>query len=286
MAIKMRMPVRVTGVTLDKSSINLTTVWQTEQLTATITPANAEDTAVTWSSSDTTVATVSTTWLVTCVTPWEATITVTTHDGGYTATCGVSASRLPSAYQEVEYIQSSGTQYIDTTHQHTANSKVEIKFNYQSMSTEWNLLFGSRQNSSSNTAFDIFVHYSSYIGYTCWDNDVTNFYSSSTDTDYTISLSKNNVTINWNSTTISTNLTSYGYNDWLFNFNEWWQPIWWCYPVKAKLFYCKIRESDTLVRDFVPCYRIADSVIWMYDLVNDVFYTNQWSGTFTKWADV
>ena len=89
MAIKMRMPVRVTGVTLDKSSINLTTVWDTEQLTATISPNNAEDTAVTWSSSDPTVATVSTTWLVTCVSPWEATITVTTNDWGYTATCGV-----------------------------------------------------------------------------------------------------------------------------------------------------------------------------------------------------
>ena len=57
----MRMPVRVTGVTLDKSSITLTTVGQTEQLTATISPANAEDTAVTWSSSDTNIATVSTT---------------------------------------------------------------------------------------------------------------------------------------------------------------------------------------------------------------------------------
>ena len=61
MAIKMRMPVRVTGVTLNKSSINLTTAGDTEQLTATISPNNAEDTAVTWSSSDTSVATVSNT---------------------------------------------------------------------------------------------------------------------------------------------------------------------------------------------------------------------------------
>lgn len=84
------MPVRVTGVTLDKSSISLTTAWDTEQLTATISPNNAEDTAVTWSSSDTSIATVSTSWLVTCVTPWTATITVTTHDWGYTATCWVT----------------------------------------------------------------------------------------------------------------------------------------------------------------------------------------------------
>jgi hypothetical protein len=38
--------------------------------------------------------------------------------------------------------------------------------------------------------------------------------------------------------------------------------------------------------DFVPCYRIADSVIGMYDVVNDVFYTNNGSGTFSKGSDV
>lgn len=82
--------VHVTGVSVSPSSVSLTTVWQTQQLTATITPANADDQVVSWSSSDTSVATVNSSWLVTCVTPWEATITATTHDGGYTATCGVN----------------------------------------------------------------------------------------------------------------------------------------------------------------------------------------------------
>lgn len=84
-----RIPVRVTWVSLNKDNITLSSVWDTEQLVATITPANAEDTAVTWSSSDTSIATVSNTGLVTCVSPWDATITVTTHDGWYTASCTV-----------------------------------------------------------------------------------------------------------------------------------------------------------------------------------------------------
>lgn len=82
--------VHVTGVTLNKNTLVLDTVWQTEQLTATITPANADDQTVVWSTSDSSVATVDQTWLVTCVTPWDATITVTTNDGWYTATCSVS----------------------------------------------------------------------------------------------------------------------------------------------------------------------------------------------------
>lgn len=77
-----------TSIVLDKSSINLTTVGQTEQLTATIEP-EVSDKTITWSSDDTTVATVSTTWLVTCVTPWTCTITATTVNG-LTASCGVT----------------------------------------------------------------------------------------------------------------------------------------------------------------------------------------------------
>lgn len=77
--------VDVTSLTLDKSSINLTTVGQTEQITATVVPAGA---TVTWSSSDTSIATVDNTGLVTCVTPWNCTITAESF--GVTATCNVS----------------------------------------------------------------------------------------------------------------------------------------------------------------------------------------------------
>lgn len=76
------------SIVLNKSSINLTTVWQTEQLTATLTPTPC-DQSITWSTSDATVATVSTSWLVTCVTPWTATITATTVNW-LTASCSVS----------------------------------------------------------------------------------------------------------------------------------------------------------------------------------------------------
>lgn len=77
--------VDVTSLTLDKNSITLTTAWDTEQITATVVPSG---TPITWSSSDTSVATVSSTWLVTCVTPWTATITAEAF--GVTATCEVS----------------------------------------------------------------------------------------------------------------------------------------------------------------------------------------------------
>ena len=85
-----------TDILLDKSSIKLTTAGQTSQITATLIPADAVS-SITWTSSNTSIATVSSTGLVTCVTPWTCTITATT-DNWLTATCWVSNWWVPSSY--------------------------------------------------------------------------------------------------------------------------------------------------------------------------------------------
>ena len=81
-------PVPVSGVSLNKDSTSLT-VGDTETLTATITPDNATNKNVTWSSDTPSVASVNN-GVVTAVAPGTATITVTTADGGFTATCAVT----------------------------------------------------------------------------------------------------------------------------------------------------------------------------------------------------
>ena len=81
--------VNVTEVTLDKTELTLTE-GETETLTATVRPDNADNRKVTWSSDKTDVATVDGAGRVTAVKPGEAVITVTTEDGGKTATCKVT----------------------------------------------------------------------------------------------------------------------------------------------------------------------------------------------------
>jgi hypothetical protein len=61
-----------------------------QQLAATITPANASNKNLNWSSDNTAVATVSSTGMVTAVSVGTATITVTTEDGGKTATTAIT----------------------------------------------------------------------------------------------------------------------------------------------------------------------------------------------------
>lgn len=87
--------VAVSSVSLNKSSavVPLTT---TLQLEATVNPYNATNKNVTWSSSNTAVARVSPTGVVTPVAVGTATITVRTESGGRTATCNVTVSQAPN----------------------------------------------------------------------------------------------------------------------------------------------------------------------------------------------
>ena len=82
--------INVTGVTLDKTTVSLEE-GNTTTLTATVAPANATNKAVTWSSSNTSVATVDN-GKITAIKAGTATITVTTEDGNKTATCNVTVT--------------------------------------------------------------------------------------------------------------------------------------------------------------------------------------------------
>ena len=83
--------VSVTGVSLNKTETTLN-VSSSEQLVATINPTNATNKSVTWTSSNSNVATVSSTGLINAISSGTAKITVTTVDGGYSATCNVTVN--------------------------------------------------------------------------------------------------------------------------------------------------------------------------------------------------
>ena len=89
---KVTVNIAPTGVSLNKTSATLTQKGETVSLTATVSPSNAADKTVTWKSSNTSVATVSSSGVVTAVGNGTATITVTTSAGSKTATCKVTVS--------------------------------------------------------------------------------------------------------------------------------------------------------------------------------------------------
>ena len=96
--------VAVTGVSLSQSELTLN-VNESVALNATVSPENASNKNVSWSSSDETVATVDTNGLVKALKAGTTTITVKTEDGEKTATCSVT----------VKYIMVSGISFYQTS---------------------------------------------------------------------------------------------------------------------------------------------------------------------------
>lgn len=91
----------VTGVKLDKTEANVTVDGQIT-LKATVSPDNAGNKEVEWSSSDSTIASVDNNGVVTGHKAGTATITVKTKDGGKTATCKVTVTDKVVAVTEVK----------------------------------------------------------------------------------------------------------------------------------------------------------------------------------------
>ncbi len=85
-------PVSVEAVAVSPVTTTLT-IGDTEKLTVTFTPANATNKNITWTSSDSTVATVDTKGIVTAVKAGTTTITATTEDGSFTASCKVTVRK-------------------------------------------------------------------------------------------------------------------------------------------------------------------------------------------------
>jgi hypothetical protein len=116
--------IAVTSMTLDKTTLSLT-VGSTGTLTATVEPTNATNSTVTWSSSDETIATISS-GTVTAIATGTATITVTTSDGGYTASCTVTVTE--STASSGAYTQSTGTVTVSgNTYSSTTSDENAVK---------------------------------------------------------------------------------------------------------------------------------------------------------------
>lgn len=87
-------PIPVKSVSLDKDSIELVE-GEEATLVATVSPDNADDKSLSWKSSDESVVTVDQYGQVRAVKPGTATVTVTTTDGGFKASCKVTVTPAP-----------------------------------------------------------------------------------------------------------------------------------------------------------------------------------------------
>lgn len=194
-------------------------------------------------------------------------------------------ARLPKAYQEVEYIESSWTQYINTNVQLWTNIfEINCDALITTFTTEeqgifsiWTETYLYRnvfvRNQNSTRYLDVCFQ---------WHNQIDT--SLSTNIRYNITLkrtSSNTWNLQNNSNSINITYSPSSTNNTTVKlFTRWDTPSTSYSNSKIRMYSCTIKMDWILVRDFVPCIRDSDWVIWMYDLITKQFFTNSWTGNF------
>ncbi len=173
-------------------------------------------------------------------------------------------------YEPLEYLESSGTQYINTGIVDTNNTSIEVK-HYTSTGTS---VYGT------TTGFN-YTCSSTYPGgyWYYWDRNTSGVGGAST-TREIMTIKQDNNKCYRNGTLVHT-YTAVTFTDsqnmWLFgrNGNGTISDA-----GTTRIYYCKIWNNTTLVRDYIPCRRRSDGVLGLFDKVNYTFVTNSGSGTF------
>ena len=179
-------------------------------------------------------------------------------------------------YTKLEYLQSTGTQYIDTGVKFGADFACDIKFNMLSTSGDIDILSSAQNDNyllvsylngtpriylnSSSASRNITMPYNTIHTVNMNYNGSTLTYIVDNTTTYTVS--KSNATANSNLLLFARS-SSYGFS-------------------KAILYYCKIWNGGTLVKDLIPVKRALDNTICLYDLVSNTFLENSGTGEFVE----
>ena len=195
----------------------------------------------------------------------------------------VKIELLPKEYIRVDYIESTGTQYIDTGVIANQDTGFDIKFktndSMSNVSSEYGAIFGARESSTINelqlTTFAGTPMYFGTLRYGTGSSYTAGFGDLSTVQHVSL---KNKVYIGNSGTRLQLSKTfTTPVPITIFALNQNGNKIQYG---KLLLYNFTLYDGDVLIRDFLPCYRKSDSVIGLYDVVNDRFYTNSGTGEF------
>lgn len=171
------------------------------------------------------------------------------------------SSRVPAGYTEVEWIQSSGTQYIDTGIPAKDITDSFIDFRFVSVSTAELEVMASYVDGNNRLQCG-------WAG-SAFKTGTGATYSQTADP--TARTTATCVPVGSPASTV-----------YLFAQNQDNAPKWQC---KAEIYSCNISTAVGKVRDFIPC-KNPSGTVGLYDLVEGQFYGNSGTGAFTAGADI
>lgn len=172
---------------------------------------------------------------------------------------------LPKGYKRLEYIQSSGTQYVDSGIKGSQNTRVDA--DYEPTATA-GAIIGADTKWGSNM-FTIEVHFAAFA--------TTNYHHATVPSGrHTVSLNKGVFSLDGTVLSTMTGTFTTPVNMTLFVLNRNGSLAEYG---TLKLYSMQIYDNGTLVRDFIPCQN-ASGAVGLWDAVNETFYGNAGTGTF------
>ncbi len=184
-----------------------------------------------------------------------------------------AGGRLPSGYTELQYIESTGTQYINTGFQPNQNTRVTATA-YLTPSDAGTWLFGAR-NASSDSTFGFLSYENAYRS--DYNTDQNKSIPAAYSDPFEIDKNKNQTQINGETEAISS-VGTFQCNYPLILFaNNTGGSI--SGRGSGKIYQLSIYDNETLIRDYVPCIN-PNGTVGLYDLINAQFYGNAGAGAF------
>ena len=183
------------------------------------------------------------------------------------------SSRLPEGYTEVQYIQSSGTQWINTGFKPNQNTRAALTVDAKpSTAAAW--LFGAR-NGNTDRTFGLLSFNSQYRS--DYNNSTEEYSTVTPSGKFTVDKDKNVTKFNGTiGVTARSGVFQCTYPLFLFANNNAGTAAGFG---SFKLYVCQLYDNGNLIRDFVPCIDPAGAV-GLYDLVGGKFYGNAGTGVF------
>lgn len=200
-------------------------------------------------------------------------------------------AELPEEYTLLNYIESTGTQYIDTGLVGKPGYTIEATLAFTKLSTgSYQYFAGYAYTGSTDRTYFIRINNSSdHLGYTYGSTVESKLLTIEERTFYDIKSSMKANKQEFSVDGVSLNTSTYealSYDE----TNPKYIYMFASQYIETFNGQCNVRckeakwynEEGILVRHYVPCYRNSDEEAGMYDLVNGVFYTNQGEGEFVK----
>ena len=184
-------------------------------------------------------------------------------------------ARTEDAYEELEYIEATGTQYIETGFVPNQDTRIVAKIKVP-VSDSSNYVLGTRTSATSNTLTFAASQNGYYVfGYGTVSNNLSADYNQSDV--FTLDINKNVISINEEVAYTATASTFTCPSNMLIFAVDTAGTI--QAPGTKSLYSCQIYDNGTLVRDFVPV-KSPYGVVGLLDKLNGVFYPNAGTGKF------